>query len=158
VLYNREDAIGTDCTIVGGDSGGPLLDTNGRLIGIHSRISDGVTDNYHVPIDAYRDTWDRLVKGDNWGREPTPSGPLLGINGRDVEKGCRITDVFPGTPASRIGLTRDDVIMSLNGESVTGLKGLQNLIAKRNPGDEVTLEIDRAGEKKELKVRLMDRD
>src|SRR5262249_42186342 len=45
ILYSRDDAIGTDCTIVGGDSGGPLLDTAGRVIGIDSRISDRLTAN-----------------------------------------------------------------------------------------------------------------
>jgi serine protease Do len=161
VLYSRDDAIGTDCTIVGGDSGGPLLDIAGRVIGIHSRISDGVTENYHVPIDTFRDTWDRLAKGDAWGGPPAPGGPLLGINGQTVIEngqtgtaGCKVTDVFPGTPADQAGVARGDVIMSLGGESVSSLDSLQSLIAKHKVGDEVTLVIQRGEEKKELKVKL----
>src|SRR5438876_11640505 len=56
--------IKTDCTLVGGDSGGPLFDMQGRVIGIHSRIGQTLAQNMHVPVDTYRETWDRLVKGD----------------------------------------------------------------------------------------------
>jgi serine protease Do len=156
--FVNKDAIRTDCTIVGGDSGGPLLDTAGRLIGIHSRISDDVTDNYHVPIDTFRDTWNRLAKGDTWGKEQVPTGPLLGINGQDVDAGCKVTDVFPGTPAARIGLARDDIVVSFGGESINGLARLKKLIAKHEAGDEVPLVIERAGEKKEMKVKLAERE
>jgi serine protease Do len=164
VLYTRDDAIGTDCTIVGGDSGGPLLDTAGRVIGIHSRISDGLTDNYHVPIDTYRDTWDRLVKGDSWGGPPAPGGPLLGINGQTLPAGtvptpgCKISDVFPKTPADEAGLARDDIIVSFDGESVASLDSLQTKIAKHKVGDEVSIGIVRGEEKKEIKVKLGQRD
>jgi serine protease Do len=165
ILYARDDAIGTDCTIVGGDSGGPLLDMSGRLIGIHSRISDDVTDNYHVPIDTYRETWDRLAKGDDWGGPPAPGGPLLGINGQTVPRlgetgqaGCKVTDVFPHTPADTAGIARDDLIISLGGDNVASLDSLQALITKRKAGDEVTVVILRDGEKKELKVKLSRRD
>ncbi len=152
--YINHDAIRTDCTIVGGDSGGPLLDTQGRLIGIHSRISDEVTENFHVPVDTYRDTWARLAKGDTWGKDQVPTGPLLGINGQDVDAGCKVTDVFPGTPAAQIGLLRGDIITNFGSESVTGLKRLVALIGKHEVGDEVSLTIVRDGEKKDLKVRL----
>ena len=165
ILYTRDDAIGTDCTIVGGDSGGPLLDTSGRLIGIHSRISDGITDNYHVPIDTYRDTWDRLAKGEAWGGPQSPGGPLLGINGLTVPQagetttaGCKVTDVFPDTPADDAGLARDDIIVSFNGVSITSLESLQTQIAKQKIGDEITLSILRGDDKKEIKIKLARRE
>jgi len=59
--------IRTDCTLVGGDSGGPLFDMNGKVIGIHSRIGVGIADNVHVPVDTYRETWGKLAKGEVWG-------------------------------------------------------------------------------------------
>ena len=49
---------------------------HGSVIGIHSRIGLAITDNIHVPVDTYRETWDRLVKGEAWG------GGLFGIGGR----------------------------------------------------------------------------
>jgi serine protease Do len=66
ILFANAFVIRTDCTLVGGDSGGPLFDMQGRVIGIHSRIGGlAITENLHVPVDAYRKDWDRLARGDN---------------------------------------------------------------------------------------------
>jgi hypothetical protein len=69
ILYINPGLIRTDCTLVGGDSGGPLFDLEDHVIGIHSRIGGGaITENVHVPVDTFKATWDRLARGDNWGR------------------------------------------------------------------------------------------
>ena len=57
----------SDCTVSGGDSGGPLFDLDGRVIGIHSSISMDLSENRHVPIGVFHDDWERLRKGDAWG-------------------------------------------------------------------------------------------
>jgi serine protease Do len=67
VLFASDYFIRTDCTLVGGDSGGPLFDMNGRVIGIHSRIGGTISENMHVPVDTFRQTWERLAKGESWG-------------------------------------------------------------------------------------------
>ena len=68
ILYADPSMIRTDCTLVGGDSGGPLFDLDGKVIGIHSRIGGAsITENVHVPIDTFRLTWDRLASSQNWG-------------------------------------------------------------------------------------------
>jgi len=56
------EALQTDCTISPGDSGGPLFDMYGRVIGIHSAISTSLTANFHVPITDFYQTWDQMVK------------------------------------------------------------------------------------------------
>ncbi len=66
ILRCDETVIQTDCPLVGGDSGGPLFDLEGRLIGINSRIGGSTTANFHVPVDIFHDRWDRLLKGDSW--------------------------------------------------------------------------------------------
>jgi len=66
VLRARDTAIQTDCPLVGGDSGGPLFDLEGRVIGINSRIGGAMNMNFHVSVDVYHDVWDRLAKGDAW--------------------------------------------------------------------------------------------
>lgn len=67
VLTANKLLIRTDCTLVGGDSGGPLFDMEGRVIGIHSRIGGAITENVHVPVDTYRETYAKLAKGESWG-------------------------------------------------------------------------------------------
>ena len=67
ILSLDKSVIVTDCKLVGGDSGGPLFDMEGHVIGVHSRIGGKVTKNLHVPIDTYEDNWDRLARGDTWG-------------------------------------------------------------------------------------------
>lgn len=68
VLFVNPVVVRTDCALVGGDSGGPLFDLDGRVVGIHSRIGSGsITENLHVPVDTYRESWDRLVAAESWG-------------------------------------------------------------------------------------------
>jgi serine protease Do len=63
IIRVTSEALQTDCTISPGDSGGPLFDMHGRVIGIHSYIRGSVTENYHVPVTDYLETWPRLVEG-----------------------------------------------------------------------------------------------
>lgn len=72
VIDIQPTVMRTDCPIVSGDSGGPLFDMQGRVIGIHSRITMSLTENYHVPAMAYREAWDKLVASELY-PEPIPS-------------------------------------------------------------------------------------
>src|SRR5262245_12340543 len=63
IITANDNLIQTDCTLVGGDSGGPLFDLDGKVVGIHSRIGPTITFNIHVPVSTYRETWDDLVAG-----------------------------------------------------------------------------------------------
>jgi hypothetical protein len=58
----------TDCTVTSGDSGGPLFDLTGKLIGVNSYGFP--TRVWHVPIETYQESWERLVRGDRWGGAP----------------------------------------------------------------------------------------
>jgi serine protease Do len=82
VLSVTDDAITTNCTLVGGDSGGPLFDMEGRVIGINSRIAEQFYNNMHVPVSAFRErnAWDRMLKGEAWGHMPGQD-PWLGVSG-----------------------------------------------------------------------------
>ena len=67
ILTVTPSLIQTDCVLVGGDSGGPLFDMHGKVIGIHSRIGGKeIYENVHVPVDTYRQTFARLESGDSW--------------------------------------------------------------------------------------------
>lgn len=71
----QKDVLRTDCTITGGDSGGPLLDLRGRVIGIHSRISEVLTENLHGPVLACHEGWDSMVAGEIY--PPRPASRVL---------------------------------------------------------------------------------
>ena len=58
--------VRTDCTINKGDSGGPLFDFEGKVIGINGRIYPPLDQNHHAPIDAIRASWDRMLAGERW--------------------------------------------------------------------------------------------
>ncbi len=66
VLRVGDMAIQSDCPLVGGDSGGPLLNLDGKVIGINSRIGGDTTMNFHVPIRIFHEYWDRLAAGESW--------------------------------------------------------------------------------------------
>jgi S1-C subfamily serine protease len=69
--------ISTDCTVIVGDSGGPLLDLEGRVIGVHSSVSKAMIQNNHTPVEAVRSAWDRLILGENIGELPKAPPSLL---------------------------------------------------------------------------------
>ena len=66
LLESRDDTLQTDCPLVAGDSGGPLFDLEGKLIGVNSRIGGSTRVNLHVPVDVYHDCWERLAGGEAW--------------------------------------------------------------------------------------------
>ena len=66
ILKADSRVIQTDCPLIGGDSGGPLISLSGKVIGINSRIGANLTMNYHVPIGVFHDVWDRLEKAESW--------------------------------------------------------------------------------------------
>ncbi len=63
VTIHDKERIQSDCTVVSGDSGGPLFDLSGRVVGIHSNISLSVDENRHVPVSIYRAQWQDLLAG-----------------------------------------------------------------------------------------------
>lgn len=66
VLRIQDNQIQTDCPLVAGDSGGPLLDLEGQVIGVNSRIGGSTDMNYHIPVDVFAGCWTRLARGDAW--------------------------------------------------------------------------------------------
>lgn len=158
VLFQGDGLLCTDCELVGGDSGGPLFDMNGEVVGIHSSIGPMVTHNFHVPITSFNDGWDRLVKGDVWGGHYNDQGeepkPRLGVQGSAEAGNCVITSIFPGMPAERAGLKKGDVITAVDGRPINTFDELQRIVFHKKPGDRLKFSITRDGESLEIVARL----
>lgn len=153
ILAIQRKVIETDCTLVGGDSGGPLFDMQGNIIGIHSRIGNSLTKNMHVPIDTFRQTWDRLADGQTWGSLLSIIGrPIIGVYGPDDSDEPRVGGVMPGSPAAHAGLKTGDVITTFAGQEVKTFTQLKQLVDKREPGDEVVIHLQRNGQTIVVKV------
>jgi len=151
----NDDLIRSDCTLVGGDSGGPLFDLEGKVIGIHSRIGLTISTNIHVPVDTYRETWDRLAKSETWGgrlgSRPATT-PYLGLEFERDAPNCKIAEVKPDSPAAKAGLKVDDLVTKFDGSVVATFDDLLAHLRKKKPGDEVFLEVTRNKESLKLKV------
>ena len=63
VISLAKHTLRSDCKLVGGDSGGPLFDLQGRVIGIHSRISRAADQNFHIPVTTFKQQWPELMPG-----------------------------------------------------------------------------------------------
>jgi serine protease Do len=155
VIHVDEEVIQTDNELVGGDSGGPLFDMYGRVIGINSRIGPSTTFNLHAPICAYADDWDRLVAGEDF---ILHSGALLGVRAEPDERGLRLTKVWPENPAGRAGLREGDILLRFQSHPVHSIEQLSRLVGEHQPGERVVLSVLRDGEVQEFPVRLGSRN
>ena len=164
ILGKRNGQLVSDAVLIGGDSGGPLFDLEGKLIGIHSSIGDSVAENRHVPISVYRTYWDRMSRGESWGKLPelaakkkkkksTPETERAPAAGRAklgvvVDKSANeaiVESVRDFSPAKRVGLLPGDIIKTFDGQNVTGPEHLIELVGTKQIGDSVALRVLRNG-------------
>jgi serine protease Do len=157
VLMHR--LMQTDCELVGGDSGGPLFNMRGEVIGINSRIGAGLDFNFHVPTRAFQQEWDRLTQSrDLEGTEDLDGdgrhGALLGLSGESDTAGLKITKVYEGEPAAWAGVRVGDLLVTLDAKRITSMSQLIEQVGDKLPGDEVQIELLRDGKKIELTIEL----
>ncbi len=151
----------SDCALIGGDSGGPIFDLDGKIIGINSSIGESLKNNNHSGIQGFLEDWDRLLDGQTWGQlslNPfsNPETPVLGIEMGYLRgmKGVGVVSVIQGSPAAAAGVRPGDVIRTLNGEEIDDAAELLQLLAKLTGGDEVKLGLARENEALEVSVVL----
>jgi len=157
VLRNEEAIIVTDGTIMGGDSGGPLFDLQGKIIGIGSRCDDTITTNLYVPIDRFHDHWDRLAKGEDFNSRAR-NVAFLGVGPDEDADELRIGRVVPGSAAEKAGIKVGDVILRFDGSRLDEYAELPPLVGERKPGDEVEIEVRRGEKTFKVKATLGRRD
>ena len=177
------DAIQTDAAINRGNSGGPLLDAHGRVIGINAQIrtttGEGAGVGFAVPVDTVRRSLDLLREDGEaeygyLGVSTQALYPQLAERlGVDVGVGALVSEVVEDSPADEAGLTAGDrliefqgqtdiaidgdVIVAVNGERLTATADLSDVVSLLEPGDEVELEVLRDGERRTVEVELGER-
>jgi len=162
-----QDFIQTDASINQGNSGGALIDAEGRLIGINAAILSRTGENlgigFAIPINMAHDIMTQLIETGRVSRGylgvmPTELDPanaeFLGLEGRE---GVQLTQVIEGTPAAKAGLQTGDVVLKVDGTPVTTANKFRLLIAEYPPGSKVEMTIFRDGKEKNVTVTLEER-
>ncbi|MEK6248360.1 MAG: S1C family serine protease, partial [Planctomycetales bacterium] len=159
VIANHKWIV-TDCALIGGDSGGPLFDQQGLLIGIHSNIGASLTQNQHVPIDIFSRNWKRMIQGDTWGSlEGDAKGgdqrPVLGIrlHPSPHDDGVGLEMVIPGSPAAEVGIQAGDIVVSVNQHIVRSPEDIMALVQEKKLEHELKIEVQRDGKVLEFSVK-----
>lgn len=166
-----EDFIQTDAAINPGNSGGPLVDAQGRLVGLNTAILSNSQEGgsiglgFAIPSSLVRKVADDLLKDGRVRRG------AIGILSDDITHslaqalklpnthGTIVTSLEPANaPAAKAGITPGDVILKVNDEEVDSHDKFRYLIALQDPGSTVNLTVLRKGETKSVKVVLVDRD
>jgi Do/DeqQ family serine protease len=163
-IEGYEDFIQTDASINPGNSGGPLVDLQGRVVGINTAIlapgGGNVGIGFAVPINMARQVMDQLI---NYGeirrgrigvaiQDLTPDlAPALGTR---HTSGAVIARVEPGSPAERAGLRPNDIIVAINGAPMRSGSELRNRVGLSRIGDEVELTVEHGGVERNVTVRI----
>ena len=161
---NFDDFLQTDAAINPGNSGGPLLDMDGKVIGINTAIipyAQGM--GFAIPVNKAKEIMSDLV---SFGRVKRG---WLGVSVRDItpqmakaygvdgENGAMINDVFKGDPADKAGIKRGDVVIELNGEKVKDSASFVNKVRTLAPNSTAKLQVVRKGKKLNFSVKLGER-
>lgn len=150
IIDKTNTVLKTDCTLVGGDSGGPLLDMNGDVVGIHSRIGTQLWNNIHVPVDSYSENWDRLAKG-----IIIDGRAILGFN--VVDDTNKVDSVAEKSAAEKAGLKKGDVIIEIGGVEVEDKEDIATAKNGLRPFMKTEIVVERDGEEKTLEMIVSDR-
>lgn len=159
-----EAFIQTDAAINPGNSGGPLVDLNGRVIGINTAIESPTGyftgAGFAIPIDLAKKVADDIVEYGTVHR-PRLGVAISDVNAADAEvydlpsvSGVEVTAVTPGEPADRAGLQLGDVILKINDQPVNSVPDLQSRIAQLQPGNRVDIGFVRYGKAMTTSVEL----
>jgi len=161
--------IQTDAAVNPGNSGGALVDSSGKVIGVPSSIaslgssfegqSGSIGLGFSIPINEAKSIADQLIANGK------AEHPLLGVtlkdgsvkDGNATRSAAIIAEVSNGTPAATAGLRSDDAIIKVDGELVNGSESLVAQIRERNVGSRVSLTIMRDGKQQTVQVTLASR-
>lgn len=160
-----ENYIQTDAAINFGNSGGPLVNLRGEVIGINAAINvRGQNLGFAIPIDTAARIVPQLrehgkvIRGYLGVSIDNIDQKAQGAFGLDSRKGALVISVTEDSPAEEAGLTHGDVIVAVDGTKIDDTRALIDIVAALPPGYRVTLDVVRDGKKREFKVALGERD
>ena len=149
------DSIQTDAAINHGNSGGPLLDSNGHVIGVNTQIKSDSGGNegvgFAVPSQTIKSVVSQILSTGE------AQHAYLGVRLDSTATAARLASVNPGTPAADAGLRAGDVITGIAGESVSSGNEVQAAIGAKQPGDQIQLTFTRDGQSHTVTVTLANR-
>ena len=154
------DFLQTDASVNPGNSGGPLVNMAGEVVGVNSMAARFGSIGFAIPVNIVKALLPQLVaKGKvEWGwlgvaidEVPEEDAAQLGLS---EARGALVRQVLPGAPAETAGVEPKDVILGIDGESISGPRDLQRIIATTTPGKIVTLRLIREGKETELSVTV----
>jgi len=163
-IEGYEDFIQTDASINPGNSGGPLVDLQGRIVGINTAIvapsGGNVGIGFAVPINIARQVMEQLISGGEIKRgrigvaiqDLTPD--IAQALGTRYTQGAVIARVEPGSPAERAGMRTNDLVVAVNGVQIHNGAELKNRVVVGRIGDAVDLTIVRGGTERTIAVRI----
>jgi putative serine protease PepD len=150
--FTIDEVVQTDAAINPGNSGGPLLDGDGRVIGVNSQRAggEGSALGFAVPVDTLKQVLPRLKRGEDIRR------PFLGVSTTETDagSGARVAAVVPGGPAADAGLRAGDVITRVGDTRVAEASDVAGAIESLRPGEEVTITYTRNGDERTGRVKL----
>ena len=156
--FTISGVIQTDAAINPGNSGGPLLDGEGRVIGVNSQIAtNGSNANsgvgFAVPVDTVKEVVPQLQ------RDGQIERAWLGVSTSEdpPRDGALVQALTPGGPAAEAGLRPGDLIVGVGDEAVRSPSDLGQLVLQRKPGDTVEVVVQRGGDRETIRVTLGER-
>ncbi|TLD71795.1 serine protease [Phragmitibacter flavus] len=149
--------IQSDCVLMAGDSGGPLFNLDGEIIGIHSQIWQGREQNLHVGMSPFLRSWDAMKRGETIRVWAQGSGGWIGLGNVAKPDGLVIQEVVANSPAALAQLQTGDRILTINNQPVTVPADFSTAIRRRAAGEIVTLQIQRDGQLRTVDIKLQPR-
>ncbi len=163
-LITEDGALGglvqTDAAISSGNSGGPLVNASGQVVGINTAVATSGANRSASNVGFAISARDLIAQLDVLRRQAAGEEMAEGFLGvgiddrRDGGSGAVITEITPNSPAEEAGLEVGDIVISANGRSISGLGGLVALIRDGEPGSELVLTVLRDGEQLEITAEL----
>ena len=151
--YSIPGAIQTDAAINHGNSGGPLLNMQGRVIGVNSQIESESGGNVGIGFAIPSNTVRSVVKKLKSGQQVEHA--YLGVSLQNAASGgAQVATVTEGSPASKAGLETGDVVVSFDGETITSADDLTSAVLAQQPGDSVEITVERDGSTKTVTATL----